>query len=625
MVKKKGKSRNVKSCNLYNTDFAAKNIWQHLLRDFRSIEGPEFCSKASDAFDMGVPFYRGYNYPCLGEISPNRFKMYKQMEGLLKKYRFQTDSYTDEELLEKTQHDFIAEQQQFATHKELPPLAALVLRRARKIARRILGKYSEDLTISMARFGRKSSIGCPLSQAYIDIKLSDVRAFTGSSDCASWFMNDVVPFDPILNELVGCMLKQGMPDHAHESLNLVLVPKSWKALRPITPLTLLALFYSFGVGNQVVDRLSRVGLVLSRLQNRHRKLVREMSRTRKYATADLSSASQSLVSWLLNRVLPREWYVAIKRTFSRQTIVNGRSIYTESVLPMGNGLTFPIETLVFYVILEAMRELTGTRGFVSVYGDDLIYPSRLHSYVSVIFPMLGFKLNLDKTFVRSGFRESCGSDFYKGCDVRPAFLPEGSHRLTRTKYALWLYKAYNSLSRRWNECEIRQTLRYILIELAALDMPLYRVPPSYPDTSGVKVCDPEVIPLGMSEIDWSPIKRITLWGSGWFDYSFLSETPERRAVKVVLPYYWLALQSLDDEPGDDKPWHIDNYESPRQPLIWKTQRFIRYVNVDAQQRKRIVKLKHSAYVSSRSETKVKVRRCRVCESSPKSDPVSDWI
>lgn len=594
--KKKYKSRAV----LYDTDLIAKNIWLSLLRDFRSEEGHNFASGAERSFLTGIADYREYVYPELGIISPGRFKRYKQLSDLLKKYRFQKDLFTDEELEEKSHANYLREQERLCSLKPVGQLDLLVIQRARKISRAILGEFNPEYAVTFGRFGRKSSIGCPLSLAYIDHKLTDVKAFTSSSQCARWFFDEVVHNDPILKELVDKLGLSGSDSAnlAHDSLNLVLVPKSWKTHRVITPLTLLTLFYSYGVGEQVQERLCDVGLDIRRLQQRHRVLVKHNSKTCRLATADLSAASDSLTSELINRILPREWVNAIRKTYTHQVHMMGTSVYTASILPMGNGLTFPVETLAFYVLLKAIAELSGVRGFISVYGDDLIYPAKLHKYVSRIFPRLGLKLNLDKTFVKAPFRESCGSDYYRGCDVRPAFLPEAGHSLTRTDYVTWLYKTYNSLTRRWSEFEIRSTLLLILKEIACNSQKLYRVPPDFPDTAGIKVLSPEVIPLDAVVLDWSPIDCYFNYGSVWYDFSYLSVSPVYRQVVSVLPYYWLSLRKQTDAQELDNFWEKGfdpRLTAPRQSLNWKALKCVRYSSpTSVGKRKRFVLTKYLA-------------------------------
>lgn len=600
--------KNATVVHKHNTDVIVEAIWRSLLGDFRRCEGSSFCSGAERAFKNGIATYREYKYPELGIVTPTRFKMYRQLENLLKRYRFENDLYDKEELRKRTLEKHFDEQLTFSTYTGIKSITThAVIQRARTHARRILGKYNPDATVEFSRFGKKSSIGCPLADAYIDIKLSDVAAFSGSSECSVWFFDHVLTKDVILKSLVDKIgVQPASTTLLHDTLKLVLVDKSWKIERPITPLTLLGLFYSYGVGEQVTQCLKDEGLNIATLQEKHARLVRRMSTRSKentreggfLATGDLSSASQSLTCDLLNGVLPRDWYNAIKKTFSHQLEIlepggGGYLTYTSSVLPMGNGLTFPVETLVFYVILKAIADLSECKGLISVYGDDLIYPSKMHRYVAGIFPKLNFKLNLDKTFVRAPFRESCGSDYYRGFDVRSAFVPDQHRFLFNRRYSSFLYKCYNALVRRWDPVVISDTLNLILNELSRVCHPgIFRVPPSYPDTAGVKV-ELGLIPQCRKDLPWTPISAVFAGGSRSFCFSYLSETPKKRVVRDVVPYYWLALQGRNDDITDKSFWETDYSflrTAPRSSLNWKSLKRVRvYRSSDGKKKAKVVK------------------------------------
>jgi len=614
-----------KSTGTFSTDRVVQNVWRTLLRDFRGTSSGDFCKEAEAAFDGGIKSFRAYEWPVLGFIPPSRYKRYAQLSSLVKKYRFAEDVYTDQELESLTLQKYFGEQERLGVQRPLKALGLLVAQRARCIARRILGPLDPDGIITMAKFGKRSSIGCPLSLAYIDEKLTNVKAFTGSKQCSRWFFDRVLPQDEILSQMVHALPSGNAEDLEHESLNLVNVPKNWKTYRTITPLTLLSLFYSYGVGQQVTDRLAEAGLDIRRLQNRHRMLVKKFSVSLTHATADLSAASDSLTSESLNRILPREWYCALKKAITHQVIVKtpdgNRSFYTSSVLPMGNGFTFPVETLIFYCIIKAIGELTGVEGVFSVYGDDLIYPSRLHKFVVGIFPMFNLVLNADKTFVKAPFRESCGSDYYRGVDVRPFFFQGECQRLTASQYLAFLYKTYNGLTRRWDPWEIRSTLYYLLQEIAQVAQVIFRIPVSYPDTAGIKVDYPGLIPLGCEALPWSPINVLFTHGSRWFKFGFLMSVPHNRFVKTVLPYYWLSLQGLTDDPDVRKNfWDRDHSymsEKPRQSLIWEKLRVDRiYMRRGVRVHKKVVK--YSACVATRSGM-------RYTNKFTKTGSISDWI
>jgi len=541
----KSKKRNGHS---YYTGPVAVRLYSNLLRDFRTSEGSDFFAGAEQDLLSDISKFRSRKEKDFEICSVSKFKRTQQLEALLKKFRFSTDNYTDDELSEKTLNTFLEEQVRLHTPMPLKLSGHIVLQRARVIAKRILGTYPGDEVIDNVRFGKKSSIGCPFSLAYIDIKLSMKRAFTGTCATSKFFFDQVLPGDHILQRILG-YLDEGKLEKqlSLTHLNLVEVPKTWKSYRLITPLTLLGLFFSYGYARVVTRRLKNAGLDIAKLQSRHRSLVKGFSRSCSHATADLSCASDSLTSELLNRILPRPWYVALKKTFVRNLRVGDTVYSTASVLPMGNGATFPVETLVFYCLIKAIGELTDLKGVYSVYGDDLIYPSDLHKFVSGVFPQLHLKLNQDKTFVNLPFRESCGSDFYRGQDVRPYFLRGEAQCLTRVRYEAFLYKVYNGLTARWDPLEIKETLTWVLSELAMVSHGILRVPPSYPDYSGVKVSSSADIPLSFTLLPFSPVDCRFINGSQDFQFDFLTETPKKRIVKTTQPFYWLALQGITDD------------------------------------------------------------------------------
>jgi hypothetical protein len=606
---------------LFDTDRLAKSLFANLLSDFRVFEGNTFMQDEASALLKGLPSFRGVKPTEMGEVPPLRWKRRSQMDNLLKKYRFANDAYNDVELENMTIKSYLDTQERISQKKPIRKSTYMVIQRARLIAKRILGKFDESEALENAKFGKRSSIGCPMSLAYIDYKLSNIKAFTGSSKCAQWFYNKVLTDDAVLSRIIARLPDGGRAgDLTHESLNLVNVPKTWKTLRTITPLTLLSLFYSYGIGGVVTKRLEDSGIDIRSLQERHKKLVKQFSISRTHATADLSAASDSILSEHLNRILPREWYVALKPIMTHRVVFGDKEYYTDSVLPMGNGCTFPVETLYFYCLIKAIGELTKTKGVYSVYGDDLIYPSSIHNYVYKVFEDLSLKLNTDKTFVHSSFRESCGSDYYRGIDVRTFYFKGTSSLITRNSYKMLLYKTFNGLLRRWDRHEIPNTIRMLLIELSVVGGVVFRVPPGFPDTAGIKCDEGDLLNPFSSFVPFAPVKVYFHEGSRWFTFSFLDQRPHKRAVITQEPYYWLALSGRNDETVAGHPsfWETDlsvYSEAAKPPISWEKVTHVRTIKpkYGAVKKKLVVKL--VPMVSSRLMKAVETIK----------GTISDWI
>jgi hypothetical protein len=126
---------------------------------------------------------------------------------------------------------------------------------------------------------------------------------------------------------------------------------------------------------------------------------------------------------------------------------------------MGSSVTFPVQSLLFLAcalssVLTARRlrptlsNIQRLEGEVSVFGDDIIVPTDCRDVMFSALELLKFKVNSNKTFTGSFFRESCGVDAFAGVDVTPAYLrvaePRGAEHLVgqaavhNNFYSKWL-------------------------------------------------------------------------------------------------------------------------------------------------------------------------------------------
>jgi len=178
------------------------------------------------------------------------------------------------------------------------------------------------------------------------------------------------------------------------------------------------------------------------------------------------------------------------------------------VSTMGNGFTFPLQTIIFSAVVLACLQWRGipsssTRAseLWSVFGDDIICPQACASDVVGILTLLGFKVNQDKSFVEGPFRESCGSDFFMGSDIRGVYV-----KTLRTPEAR--YSVINLLARFSTKTGIRlrKTIRYLLNTVE----PLF-VPPWEDFSSGIHVPLSLVDPLfdveTQSQVYWARVPK----------------------------------------------------------------------------------------------------------------------
>jgi len=534
---------------VYNTDEVMYKLWLHLVGDFRNVLGNDLARRPNDALlASGIKGFRGCSFPSRSTVSVPLFKADYQLENLFKRYRFRDDVFTDDELRERTLKKFRDTQIRIARPIEIDCGIYMVFQEARKIVRSILGEYTKEEHMKLCQFGKRACVGTSYRDSYLDVKLES--SLTGSQEHIAWF-NNYLATDKLLSDVVTSGGKYPPKYEVCDTLRLSLVPKSFKSFRGIMPDTLLGSFYTKGMGRLLQSRLLNVGLDIRHLQSRHRRLVKDNSVSRRLATADLSAASDSLTPELLRRLLPAKWYHAIMHGRINQCMVGDQLQQIISVATMGLGHTFPLQTLIFYSLLKAIGNLNGDRRmFVSVYGDDLIYPSRIHRLVSVIFPKLHLNLNLDKTYVEDHFRESCGADYYHGSDVRP-FQPQGEFQLLdKRQFAAFLYKLLNGIKLRWTEEEIPRTLEYLLNELVLTQGIIFQVPSFYPDASGFKVDRPR------NGYFYSPVFYVRDTQSCGFYY--LHDCAEFRVVLNQSPYYWAKMSRCHTD--DDT--HLIRWDRP---------------------------------------------------------------
>lgn len=183
----------------------------------------------------------------------------------------------------------------------------------------------------------------------------------------------------------------------------------------------LNMFAQKGVGNFIRKRLRLTGIDLNN-QAINRILARRGSKDGTLATLDLSSASDTVTTALVARLLPPAWFSLLDDLRCDITIIDGVEHKNSMFSSMGNGFTFELESLIFFSIARAVSYMTGVRGRISVYGDDLIVPSLLAPRLVKALLWCGFKVNTEKSFWTGSFRESCGGHYDSGSDVTPFYV-----------------------------------------------------------------------------------------------------------------------------------------------------------------------------------------------------------
>lgn len=215
----------------------------------------------------------------------------------------------------------------------------------------------------------------------------------------------------------------------HVNYNKVdFVPKTAKTHRGIAVEPLLNGFIQKGTDVYLRDRLRAIGIDLSD-QTRNQRLARlgSLGGFDPFVTVDLSAASDSLAYEVVRELLPADWFEYLDFIRSPQYLLPDSKVPKryEKFCSMGNGFCFPLQTLIFAsVVYAASRFCKAPRDQFAVYGDDIIVRQSEALLVVELLRELGFRTNVDKTFITGPFRESCGADWYEGQDVRPVHFAE---------------------------------------------------------------------------------------------------------------------------------------------------------------------------------------------------------
>jgi len=289
---------------------------------------------------------------------------------------------------------------------------------------------SFDELFAFGRTGPGKSLGSKYDDFYTKLFSSEL---TSTSQTLSVIYESLVSKVPIWDAAEKCRAEQYGAPKLVEGSRLTFAPKRNDISRTICIEPSLNMFFELGLGELLSRRIyERYGIHLSRQPDFNRELARLGSIDGSYATIDLSSASDSLSVGVLKQILPPgfyKWLDALRA--SKAELPDGRMVDLKMVSTMGNGFTFPLETLIFSAVVSVAYHLADVKlvrnngsdvGNFAVFGDDIIVRRDVYHLTVRLLTLLGFKVNSDKTFVEGPFRESCGSDFFSGHFVRGVYF-----------------------------------------------------------------------------------------------------------------------------------------------------------------------------------------------------------
>jgi hypothetical protein len=310
----------------------------------------------------------------------------------------------------------------------------------KKLIRRILGPIPLEIK---GRFGPGAvfeSRSHPFAKSFVlgdKMELQPTTTAQGWVVCLHTMLNTAwgrtSPFllgvsTPFADPVEGCIVRGN---------RFMTIPKDCTKDRGICIEPGMNVFAQLGVGRHIRRCLQRVGIDidLTTGQEKHHALARLGSLSNSLATIDLSSASDTVSKNLVKLLLPDDWFELLSDLRSPATEMEvllptirkdgkaGRAkkqkrwVLLEKFSSMGNGFTFELETLIFYALARIASGEDGRE--VSVYGDDIIVPTKHALDVIAVLKYFGFEPNSRKTYLSGPFRESCGGDFFCGVLVTP--------------------------------------------------------------------------------------------------------------------------------------------------------------------------------------------------------------
>lgn len=217
-------------------------------------------------------------------------------------------------------------------------------------------------------------------------------------------------------------------------LHVTAVPKDAVKKRLICPDDTTNIYYQSMISKgmeRIFSHNPRWGINL-RDQSLSQRLCLDSTKTRDYATIDMSEASDR-VSWILVKQLLKSttiyrYLVATRAkhyTFDKKGTETVENIHNFGCFaPMGARTCFPMECYIFSLVCRYAQVVQNSRRPFRVYGDDLIVPSDIYNTVLQVLETLGMKVNTEKTFAPGSlFLESCGMEAYDGVCVTPVRFP----------------------------------------------------------------------------------------------------------------------------------------------------------------------------------------------------------
>lgn len=467
-------------------DYISSLLYNSLCHDL----GLTCCLKSSrfDPFPYGLPLYSEF-------LGVRDYARRALLCSVFKKSEIESapdaEAQTKEAFLEANRFCGLQTLDQFRK-LECSPAVGYSIATAREILYQWFSQKegSIDPAITMAgiemsaRFGPGASVKHGSRPTTLYFKCGDAPMSAGSEFVRSWYESSVSRIP--LCEAAEMARKARHGDIlVHNCGNATFVPKSYSKRRLVVTEPSLNTYFQLGLGKEMERVLRKhTGISFDTQPGLNAELARLGSLNGSYATMDLTQCSDYISRALVEFIFPPtivRW-VNILRTkstcFGPTEVVDLNMVST-----MGNGFTFPLQTILLVACVLGVYDTLGIRTYdgenrtYGVFGDDIVVKEEAYHLLSKVLQSLGLKVNQDKSYFSGSFRESCGADYYLGTNVRGVYLKRYSSDQD-------LFSCFNRLSL-WSathDIKIDRTLSAIL---SLIEGPKPMVPPDESVTAGI--------------------------------------------------------------------------------------------------------------------------------------------
>jgi hypothetical protein len=522
-----------------NSSITSVVLFDALQRDLGivTIDGDRF-----NPFPFGFPT----------DLSPGEYAKHALLHSVFRKTEVESDpeaemrtlvSFLEANEACKVPRDFL--------HWDGRPDVGYAIASARQFLYAAFEPSAIDWPVSMAtieqaaRFGPGSSIGLDGKPSSYYFKVGDSPQAATSPFIIDWYARSTA-WHPLceaaeLARKARCgeavVVKHG---------NLTFVPKSYTSRRIVVTEPSLNTYFQLGLGS-VMERVLkyRFGIDFSVQPGLNSEMARVGSLDGSYGTMDLKQCSDYISCQLVEFMFPKSlvnWLNKLRTPTVRPP--KGADIDLGMISTMGNGFTFPLQTLLLTALVLGVYETLGIEPGPhhskkwGVFGDDIVVAREAYDLLSEVLKELGLIVGHDKSFNSGSFRESCGADYFDGVNVRGVYLK-------RYLSDQDLYSAFNRLSvwSAYHGILLRETLSTIV---AIIRDPVW-VPPDESENGGFIT----PFPLIPSEPDGSWEYSVYIPNPSSFDFepwerweTCLADDPKTATKKLKR---WLgALNSYCD-------------------------------------------------------------------------------